>query len=48
MNLKNKGVLLSNIRKGKEFFFKELFLGWGKNGGIPFFAPFFFSHNMVT
>jgi hypothetical protein len=46
--LENKGVLLSGIERGKEFFFfsSSYFLGgWGKKGGIPFF---FLSHNMVT
>ncbi len=49
MNLKNKGVLLSGIRRDKDYpsqyFFKELFLGWGwvvgeKKGVFPF-SPFF-------
>jgi hypothetical protein len=44
VNLKNKGVLLSGIGTGKEFFFffffQELFLVWRKNGGIPFFSLF--------
>jgi len=33
VNLKNKGVLLSGIGRGK-----ELFLVWQENGGIPFFS----------
>ncbi len=44
MNLKNKGVLLSDIGRGK-----ELFLGWvcvvGEQGG---YSLSFFPHNMVT
>jgi hypothetical protein len=42
MNLKNEEVLLSGIGRGNEkFFFKELFLRWGKKGGFPFFSLFF-------
>jgi hypothetical protein len=45
MNLKNKGVLLSDIGRGK-----ELFLGWGwvvgEQGGYSLF--FFLPHNMMT
>jgi hypothetical protein len=49
MNLKNEEVLLSGIGRVNEFFFfKELFLGWGKKGVFPFFSLFFLSHNMVT
>jgi hypothetical protein len=46
--LKNKGVLLSGIGRGKEFLFyfsKELFLGWvwvvgEKREVFFFFSPF--------
>jgi hypothetical protein len=51
--LKNKGVLLIGIGRGKEFFFlKELFLGWGwvvgGKGGYYFFSLFVISHNKMT
>jgi len=53
VSLKNKGVLLSGIGRGKEFFFSTSYflggVGWfRKKGGIPFFSLNFLSHNMVT
>jgi hypothetical protein len=45
-SLKNKGVLLSGIGRGNEFFFQVVIswvgVGWfGKKGGIPFFSLYF-------
>jgi hypothetical protein len=47
VNLKKKGVLLCGSGRGKEFYFKELFFGWGwvvgrKRRDIPFLPPPFF------
>jgi hypothetical protein len=46
--MKNKGVYYVVLGGVMSFFFKELFLGWGKNGGIPIFSFFLLFHNMVT
>ncbi len=54
MSLKNKGVLLSGIGKGNEFFFSQVVISWvglggsGKRGVSPFSPFIFLSHNMGT
>jgi len=50
VNLKNKGVLLSGIGRGKEFFFFPGVISCvAKKWGYSLFLSFFFLfHNMVT
>jgi hypothetical protein len=54
VSLKNKGVLLSGIEKGNEFFFSQVVISWvglggsGKRGVSPFSPFIFLSHNMGT
>jgi hypothetical protein len=49
VNLKNEGVLLRGIWRGKEFYLsRSYFLGEEKRRVFPFSPIFFLSHYVVT